>query len=63
MAEKIGAQTFQDRKNGFLNMSGCLDEDEERERGGRLKMNKEVKWIVHGKKGPNDGKLIKWSQC
>lgn len=44
-------------------MSGCLDEDEERERGGRLKMNKEVKWIVHGKKGPNDGKLIKWSQC
>lgn len=22
-------------------------------------MNKEAKWLVHGKQGPNDGKLIK----
>lgn len=23
-------------------------------------MNKEAKWIFHGKQGPSDGKLIKW---
>lgn len=28
-------------------------------KGGRMEMNKKVKWIDHGKQGTNDGKLIK----